>query len=176
MTIIIEDGTGKIDANSFVTAQQLEDFATLRGISLPESVDALLVKSAEYLGTRESEFQGSRVNFDQALSFPRKGLTINCEEFPEDEIPVQVIRAQLQAALEVFEHEDLTPSYTEPPVLREKVDIVERQFMTPRQLSLRPYGESFVPEYPKVDAQLFFVLKGNECPGESPMRLSLVRV
>lgn len=174
--IIIEHGEGKENANSFVTEDELRDFATLRGVALPDSVDDLLVKSADFLTIREPEFQGSRKKPEQALSFPRKGLTINCEPFPDDKIPPQVKKAQLQAVLEILEHEDLSPGLLEPPVLREKAAIVERQFMTPRQTSLRPYGESFQPEFPKVEAHLFFVLKGNECPGAPGLSLRLVRV
>lgn len=176
MALIIEDGSGLENSNSYATVQELDDFATLRGFTLPSSKEALLINAADYISFREPEFQGSRRKSTQALAFPRKGLTINCEAFPEDNIPSQVKKAQLQAAIEIASSEDLTPSRTEAPVLREKTDVIERQFMTPRQLSLRPDGLGFTPTYPKIDAFLFFVLKGNECPAEPASSLRLVRV
>lgn len=177
MPIIIEDGSGKENSNSFATVEELEVFAALRGVTLPSSKEALLVQAADYISFREPEFQGSRSKPNQALAFPRKGLTVNCVAFPEDEIPVQVKNAQLQAALEIKANKDLTPSQMKSPVHRERVEgAVDRTFMTPRQLSTRPDGSGFIPRYPKIDAYLFFVQRGNECPSDPPSRVRLVRV
>src|SRR5690606_27567583 len=177
MVLIIEDGSGKENSNSYTSVQELEAFAALRGVALPSSKEELLVKAADYISFREPEFQGSRKNPVQALAFPRKGLTINCEAFPDDQIPPQVKKAQLQAALEIVKHQDLSPSQMNSPVHRERVEgAVDRTFMTPRQLSTRPDGSGFTPRFPKIDAYLFFVLKGNECPADQTPRVRLVRV
>lgn len=169
MALIIEDGTGKSDAQSYVTVTELRAFATMRGVTLPPeeaSVEVLLVKASDYLLSLESEYQGHRVNSDQALSFPRTGLTINCEPFADDAIPLAVKNAQMQAAIEASSGVDLSPSTTKYPLYREKIEgAVERQFMTPRQLSTTPDGSFFTPSFPKVDAFIFPVLRGNECPG-----------
>lgn len=169
MALIIEDGTGKEDSQSYVTAAELRTFATLRGVTLPvddSEVEPLLVMGLDYLGTYEGNLQGRRKNPAQALSFPRVGLTVNCAPYADDKIPQAVKNAQMQAALEIFAGTtDLNPSTTTFPVYREKVDSIERQFMTPRQLSTTPDGSGFTPIYPKIDSFMFPVLQGNECPG-----------
>lgn len=170
MALVIEDGSGLPDASSFATVAELEAFALARGITLPaEEADkeVLLVKGADYLILRESEFQGARTKDNQALPFPRESLVINCKAFPDDAIPAHVKLAQMQAAVEASKAKNgLSPAFLTAPVVKEKVDVVERQYMTPRQMSTRPDGSVFQPLFPQIDAYLFPLLRGNECPGK----------
>jgi len=181
MALIIEDGTGIEDANSYVTLAEFIDFASLRGVTLPVEAsdqEILLIKASDYLLMFEGDYQGKRKSSTQALSFPRLGLIINCDPYADDKIPQAVKNAQMQAGLEASKGVDLSPSTVKYPVYREKIEeAVERQFMTPRQLSTTPDGSFFSPEFPKVDAFIFPVLRGNECPGtESGAWLKAVRI
>lgn len=172
MALVIETGEGLPDASSFVSVAELEAFASARSITLPATEAAkevLLVQAADYLILREPSFQGTRTKDDQALPFPRSGLVISCKDVADDVIPVSVKKAQMQAAVEANKVKNgLSPAFLTPPVLREKVDVVDRQYMTPRQMSTRPDGSVFQPIFPQIDAYLFPVLRGNECPGKGP--------
>lgn len=178
MALVIESGSGLQNASSFVTVAELEAFAQARGVKLPtteEAKEVLLIKGVDYLILREPEFQGLRTEDDQALPFPRSGLTIHCKSFPDSLIPPQVKLAQMQAALEAVKaKKGLSPAFLSPPVAREKADVVERQYMTPRQMSTRPDGSVFQPLFPQIDAHLFPLLRGNECPKKGEY-LKLVR-
>lgn len=174
--VIVEDGTGLVNATSLVSESDLTAYASARGVDLAgENLSILLVKAMDYLILRESELQGTRSEKDQALPFPRTGLTILCQAQTGSVIPVQAKQAQMQTALEVFAKKDVSPSVMSAPVEREKVDIIERKFMTPRQMSNRPDGSIFTPIMPKVEALLYPLLRGNECPGGAGQLLKLVR-
>ena len=79
MALTIEDGTNVANADSYATAAELQAYATARSLTLPAlqaDQEVLLVKAADYLFTFEDDFQGSRTNTDQALSFPRDYVTV----------------------------------------------------------------------------------------------------
>lgn len=75
MAIVIEDGTGKPDATSFVTLQALKDYAAMRGIVLPATdpeIEVLLIKAMDYLADFEPRMTGVRLTDEQALFWPRR--------------------------------------------------------------------------------------------------------
>lgn len=75
--IIVEDGTGLADANSYVTLQEANDYFTVYGQPAWEALDELareqcLVKATQYIDVRWGELiDGARLEVDQALVFPR---------------------------------------------------------------------------------------------------------
>ena len=77
MTLIVEDGTGVADANSYGATQELKDYLALRGnealdlLTDPE-LEPLLVRATDYIELRwSSKFKGQVLDSDQDLSFPR---------------------------------------------------------------------------------------------------------
>lgn len=80
MSIIVEDGTGKIDANSYVDLSFADAYFTERANSVWQSYfdnkkEAALIRATDYIEMRfGSQFSGSRLYPDnpQLLSFPRK--------------------------------------------------------------------------------------------------------
>lgn len=129
MALIIEDGTGKDDATSFASVVETRAFAAARGFTtLPVAdaeVEALLVKAGDYLASLE--FLGSKTSRTQSLPFPRKGIVLDDEEVPDDEIPAEVKRAQMQLAMEGVTV-SLLPSATGRRVKKEKVDVLETEY------------------------------------------------
>lgn len=170
MELIVEDGSGVEDANSYVSEGDFIAYAEGLGfeIGTPDDVVPALLKAAQYLEIKpRADYQGRKTSSLQSMQWPRRGVTIDCEPFPSDQIPKELVQAQMELAmialqddfLELFKNTDGYPAY------RVKVDVIEEQYMTPRQLSTRPDGSIAQPQYPKVDGLLFPLLIGNECPG-----------
>lgn len=168
--LVVEDGTSKSNSNTYVSEAEFLAYAEGMGfeVATPADVVPALLKGTQYLEiVPRADYQGAKTLSTQALQWPRRGVTIDCVAFSEAEIPRELKTAQMELALIAMQDDFLelfknTDGY---PVYRVKVDVIEEQYMTPRQLSTRPDGSIQQPQYPKVDALLFPLLKGNECPG-----------
>jgi hypothetical protein len=162
--LIIEDGTGKADAQSLVTAAELVAYASVRGITIPQTTleqEQLLVRAMDYLESRESDLSGNRSTTAQALAWPRSGVYINGVLFPSDEVPVQAKRAQLVAAIESNSTDLLAP--TGKNIKREKVDVLETEYFNG--------GSQGDGSYPAIDAQLLPLLSS----GSSDLSFEIIR-
>lgn len=77
MALIVEDGTGKADAESYLSVADLAAYATARGYALtggdPEK-EAALRQATSYLDARW-RYKAVKASAAQALEFPRTGLT-----------------------------------------------------------------------------------------------------
>ena len=74
MALVVEDGTGKADAESFVTVAAFKAYCDARAITYgtDAAIEALLRKATDYLGQRYGQLlSGFRVRTTQALDFPR---------------------------------------------------------------------------------------------------------
>jgi hypothetical protein len=80
MAFIVEDGTGRTDSNAYVSIAEIDDFFLLRdpgaqqwNPSLAVSVkQAAIVLATDYIDSYwREEFQGSIINRNQALQWPR---------------------------------------------------------------------------------------------------------
>lgn len=127
MAIIVEDGTGKTDSNSYVTTVEMDAFFTDRGFTIPATEaekEALLIKAKDYLETYS--YRGTRNTREQALSWPRTGVTIDGFAIGSDEIPTELKNAQMQAAYDLQSNDPL--AVTGKGVKREKVDVIEVEY------------------------------------------------
>lgn len=100
MAIVVEDGSIVTGANSYVTRQEVQDYADLRRIEYPcnSELDANIILATDYLQSKC--YLGEQVEPNtQPLLWPRKYVTINGEEFPDDSIPQQLKNAQIELAL-----------------------------------------------------------------------------
>src|SRR5471030_2166262 len=73
MTLIIEDGTGKPDAESYASAEDLAMYAVKFGVVIPADVvaqEALLRRAA--LAMDGKTWKGRKTNSEQGLSWPRR--------------------------------------------------------------------------------------------------------
>jgi hypothetical protein len=124
--LIIEDGTGKPDANTYASLQQARDFASARGIVVSDD-DAVLTKqlimAADFIGTYESKFNGRRSfpQNPQALSFPRDCVYMYGVEMPVAFMPKELIGAQVYAAQAIENGIDLFPTQDSANVTEETV-------------------------------------------------------
>lgn len=101
MSLIVEDGTGMMDSNSYVSVADADAYFKLRGIMtwdiLPESdKESALVNGTDYIGVRWPCFKGEPLNEFQALPFPRTEW---------EGVPEAVKRACMEYALAASEDE-----------------------------------------------------------------------
>ncbi|MBT9158780.1 MAG: hypothetical protein DDT26_00027 [Dehalococcoidia bacterium] len=175
MPIVVEDGNGLVDSNSYVSSAFARAFAAERGITLPvvpssgvDPVDALLVKAKDYMEALEPRFKGERTDANvathlQALSWPRKGVTVGCSArlVRENEIPARIKEAQCHLVVAQNAGFDLQPAIdpNRGVVKREKVDVLETEFFSPKEVGA---GYGAAPTFPAVDAALAgFVRSGH---------------
>lgn len=123
--LIIEDGSAKVDAQSYATAAELVAYAAARGIALPATEaeqEALLIKAMDYL--ESLSFVGIRYTRTQALAWPRANAIVDGFYVTHTEIPRQLKNAQLQLALDSIDVDlmgNVIPS-NERVVLEEQVE------------------------------------------------------
>ena len=124
MSFIIEDGTGVAGATSYATVAQAQAYATYRGLSLPAAeadVQKLLIKACDFLQSLEDQYQGSRTDAEQALAWPRSGVTVfGTLLVKDDAIPGMLVQAQCQLAFDSVANE-LLPVGSGREVLSETV-------------------------------------------------------
>ena len=78
MALIVEDGTGKADADSYIDLVAAREFAEKYGVTLPvddAACEVALRQGTQYVDLQELSFGGTRAGDTQALSFPRTSYT-----------------------------------------------------------------------------------------------------
>lgn len=134
MALVVEDGTGKADATSFVSRAEYIAYGAARGVTIADAdaADVELVKAMDFILTKC--FRGDPTYPDvQALPFPRHVEDYYGElEFPDDAVPTPIKRAQMDAALAVHDGVSLLPnvSASSSAVKREKVGPIETEYET----------------------------------------------
>ncbi|UGO52721.1 putative virion structural protein [Serratia phage vB_SmaS_Opt-155] len=122
--IIVEDGSGVANANSYVSLEQTKQYALSRGLTLPDAdpdIESLMHQAVDYL-QYNYQYRGEKTYPDAELEFPRTGI----KGYAPDQIPSRIKNAQMQLTALAYEH-DLSP-VTSSGVVREKVDVIEVQY------------------------------------------------
>lgn len=129
-TIVVEDGTGKTDSNSYINEAGLTTYATDRGITLTAADDAakaaLLIRAMDYI--EQQPFKGTKNTEAQALQWPRSGVYIDSYYVDSDEIPQLLIDALCEVAIANDGGTDVLAN-EERATKREKVDVIEVEYM-----------------------------------------------
>jgi len=102
MTLIIEDGTGRPDAESYASAEDLAMYAVKFGVVIPAEVpaqEALLRRAA--LAMDGMTWKGRKSNSEQALSWPRRGVELDREIKPDKYLPARIQYGQMALAAEI---------------------------------------------------------------------------
>lgn len=151
MALIIEDGSVVVGANSYVTLNELTEYAAARKIELSTAEDdliALLLESYDFVSTYEDYFAGIRVSpLEQTGAWPRKEVVVYGAQFPENEIPTLVKTAQIQIAVAASTGIALFPSQTSASVSRETVGPITTVYAT-------DWVDSSLPVFSNVEATL----------------------
>jgi len=104
MALIVEDGTGLPDSDSYISLTDARSYAAAYGVTLPTddtAAEVALRQGAAYVDMQEGCFTGTRLNETQALAWPRYGA-VNAYGFaiPSDSVPAAMKYAQVYAAAE----------------------------------------------------------------------------
>lgn len=114
MALVVEDGTGKSDADSFISLVDARAFAANYGITLPTNdtaAEVALRQGCQYVELQQECFSGSRLTSTQALSWPRTGATnVYSFEYADGYMPPQLGFAQVYAAAEYAAGKDVRAS------------------------------------------------------------------
>lgn len=140
MALILEDGSCVATANALVSRAALiayaADFYPSVTIDDNETTDGAILRASAWLS--------SFPNWDgvmtcgrglQGTAWPRSGVTdCNGDDVPDDEVPFEVQHATYIASIAEIETPGvLTPTITPgEQVKRSKVDVIEEEFMTPK--------------------------------------------
>lgn len=132
MTLIIEDGTGKPDAESYASAEDLAMYAVKFGVTIPAEVsaqEALLRRAA--LAMDGMTWKGRKSNSEQALSWPRRGVELDREIKPDNYLPARIQYGQMSLAAEIHT-DDVDPiEKRKGAITRERVEgAVTREYAT----------------------------------------------
>lgn len=109
MPLIIEDGTGKPDAESYASAEDLVMYAAKFGAIIPadEPEQEALLRRAS-LAMDGMTWKGRKTSSDQALAWPRRGVELDCEIKPDNYLPARIQYGQMALAAEIYK-DDIDP-------------------------------------------------------------------
>lgn len=158
MPLIVEDGTGVANANSYTTLSQARAYALLRGIVLSADdsiLTAQIILATDYLESFALQYVGQPTSYTQSLSWPRKSVQFDPDNpYPSNAIPPQLISAQCQAVIEEFNGITLQPSVDRSQggfVTESKVGPLDTKYS-------EKIGTTSEPFLPKVSALLSALL------------------
>lgn len=138
--LIIEDGAGVPDAESYASAAELVVYGGKFGVTLPveeAAQEALLRRAA--LVMEGMSWKGKKTSSDQALAWPRRGVELDRAIQADNCLPVRIKYGQMALAAEIHA-DDIDPiEQRKGAVTREKVDgAVEREYATISMTSRQP--------------------------------------
>lgn len=135
IVIVVEDGTGKENSNAYASIDYVRQYALEHGVDLPpedDKIATMIIKSTDFIESKECEFSGERTNDLQALSWPRKCAMVNCKPFPSDAIPKVLMDAQAALVLVVDSGLDLFTNYGPSDfIIEEKVGPITTKYANP---------------------------------------------
>lgn len=157
MSLIVEDGTGLADAESYASVAYADTYHSNFGnaawaLLTTEQKEQSLRKATDYIsGSYGGSFAGYRTTNTQALDFPRSELPkvgYGVVYYGNNEIPAELLKAT--AILALKSTSSALVSDTARLTKREKVDVLEIEYME---------GASDQVKYNEVDLLLgrFFI-------------------
>lgn len=105
MALIVEDGTGKPDAEAYMSVADADAYFAARGNDAWAALDTVakeiaLRKGSDYMaGTYTDQWKGERVSAVQALDWPRKCVRVERFHLPSTAVPSAVARANAEMAV-----------------------------------------------------------------------------
>lgn len=117
------------DADSMVSVADARARAVNLGVTLPTDdteLEVALVKGNMYLNSLC--YYGEPVVPFQITSWPRNGVAIGSNEYPSDQIPQQVIDAQIVSAAYSATGDIYTVVDNDKRVKRKKIDVIDTEY------------------------------------------------
>lgn len=132
MALVVEDGTGLSNAESYISVADAETRlgnlgdTTFAALSTAAKEQALRKATIYMEGAFRSRWKGTRLLRAQALSWPRHGATVDGYNLDSDMVPTEVANACADYALKASTSELLADQ--ERAVVREKVGSLETEY------------------------------------------------
>lgn len=129
MALVVEDGTGLPDANSYVSVADCKAYLDARGktswgLLTLSAQEASLINATDYLDSKYGpDLGGARGFTTQALMWPRNYIPFDGEYLPLAPLPMQLIRACCEAAF-IASTVDLTAPVDRGGRIIDKLEIV----------------------------------------------------
>ena len=159
MTIIVENGTGLSNAESYASVAFADAYFAARMTGSWDSSDShkemLLRVATEHIDAFYGQrFKGTRGSITQALQWPRVGVFVDGYELESDVIPIDIQRACCEFAYQA-NTTSLAPNLTQG-IVREKIDVIEVEYDT---------NSRRLPQFTKAASLLAKYLTGgaNQC-------------
>ena len=152
MALVIEDGSGKTNAQSYVSVADVVAYADLYGLSHSHVTDAVVMRAMRYLeSTYFERWIGVKKTEEQSLSWPRAWATRK-DGYTQGEstVPVEVKNAACALAIRATPNVNLSPDIT-------RSDAVIEEEVGPIRVKYRDNAPT-VTIYRDVDAMLKPVL------------------
>lgn len=152
MALIVEDGSGVANANSYETLVGIRAYALSRGVTLSATdsvVEAQAHKAMDFLEAQRGRYQGDKTDPAQALQFPRTGVKVDCVEIAADAIPAVLVQAQCRLIMEQHAGVELTPTRTEGFIIEDTTGP-----LTTKYSDKHGGGPGSTPIMPAVEALL----------------------
>ena len=137
MSLVVEDGTFKADAEAYCDVAFFRDYHNKRGNTLAAAIETdtrveeLLRVSFEFMMTElEDDLEGCRTTATQRGDFPREWLPMRdvavTTYYANNAIPLEVKQANAELALTAY-FQELSPN-VDRETIREKVDVIEVEY------------------------------------------------
>lgn len=131
MTLIVEDGTGLNNAESYASVAFADAYFAARMTGSWDGSNShkemLLRLATDHIDAVYGQrFKGTKGTLSQALQWPRIGAWVDGYEYPLDEVPIEVQRACCEFA-HAANTQTLLPTL-EQGVKREKIDVIEIEY------------------------------------------------
>jgi len=152
MAFVVEDGTGKIDSNSYGSVADSDIYFNDRGNAewaalSTQQKQQNLVKATDYIDlVYGSRFIGYKATDEQALQWPR----IDAEGYASNEIPIDLEKATFEYALRSSVNVLIPDGFSGAAIKKEKVGPIETEYDTSRGSTLT----AIIP-YPGADLYLY---------------------
>lgn len=162
-TPLVEDGSIVAGANTYVNVADAKAYASNRGVDLGVDNDAvavMLYKAMDYLVQYADDWKGSIVETTQPLAWPRQDVILagpgGDYYFGSDDIPQNLIDAQVQLAMAVHAGVDLMPTGIPGlSIIKEKIGPIETEYATPKEMGAVSWTSLSLPVVDALLAPLF---------------------
>ena len=125
MPLVLEDGSALPNSNTYVLEVTFNEWLASMGFSITRPADELLLNAMTTIEAQD--YKGNKLTKEQALQWPRSSVVIDGFDVEEDEIPTELINAQMQCAYDIDQGNDPSAIGTQD-VKKEKVDVIEVEY------------------------------------------------
>lgn len=134
MSLVVEDGTGLANAESYISVANADAYFTARGnatwaaITTTALKEEALRRATDYMvQVYRQRWQGYRMTDTQALDWPRSGVVVDAYRYVDtDEVPTEVAHACAELAVRASAGELV--SDLSRVARRVKVDVIETEY------------------------------------------------